>query len=245
MNIVVHWQTSSGGSDVVTPGSSVRSDSSAPTGGSPPGTGAEVYRALETNTPAREVETRGTTATGPTVVDKSGTSALKPKLSADLLTARLFSIPADLKPKLDDTGTQDGGNVVPQSGTSGLKPKLTAPTPTIDITAIQLTGSFARPKLTAVATWEIVGSQQTTLSNADIIAIRDAVLNAVIEYDKNGQPVTLRGALRLSDAIAAALSQGFPDFTDKIFKSLDGVKDRIRAKTDEYGNRTNVDIDLT
>ena len=80
----------------------------------------------------------------------------------------------------------------------------------------------------------------TTIGSIDI----EQIANMIIERDPLGNPITLRQSLRLHNAVAAALSSGFPDQVIKVFKALSQNKDRIRVKTDEFGNRRWIEIDL-
>jgi len=86
-----------------------------------------------------------------------------------------------------------------------------------DAGAIGLTGSLGSTSAT-----------QQTISGTDVAAI----LNAVIEYDKNGQAITLRGALRLCMAVLLSETDGASSF-----KSLNGGRTRVSGTSTADGAR--------
>ena len=85
----------------------------------------------------------------------------------------------------------------------------------------------------------------TTLTDQDIanikIATREAVWQAVIDGS-----YTAEQCMRIQDSALAGIVSGLVDGdSNPVFKSLDGLTDRITVISDRFGNRTSIVIDIS
>lgn len=93
---------------------------------------------------------------------------------------------------------------------------------------------------TGIASTEAFGTPALTpsvLTAADI----NAILDAQADIDAEGNPISIRGALRILLSFAAGNTAGGPG--SLAFQSLDGTKIRIAGTADRQGNRTFTTLD--
>ena len=85
------------------------------------------------------------------------------------------------------------------------------------------------------------GGDSSIISDQDAAKIAQYVWKEVIDYS-----FTAKQCMRIQDSAMAGLVSGLVNGdSNPIFKSLDGLKDRMTVESDGNGNRTSITFDLT